>query len=290
MINTLMIRMAFREFKETIGHNKGIEQTGIGWRILHKDICSYKFSELQFISEASYLQNGRYDMSHVFISYSHEETRAATDLAKSLEQLRIPLWWDPKIRLGEPFSPAIMEALQQASAIIVLWSRSSVKSSWVIDEARIGAQRRVLLPVLLDRVTPPAEFAKLDCANLVDWDRQKPHREFDQLRRRLLSLFPRGDRGEVRGRWHVERLNKDTLAVRLDHERHTIQYSKGHVYVDGELARKGVASVIDERKYPFEISDGGVRYFAELTVWVTAFRGDVKKLALMVGGTALYEG
>ena len=229
-------------------------------------------------------------MGHVFISYAHEDGRIARNLATSLELSRIPVWWDPKIRLGTPFSPPIQKALQEAPAVVVLWSRASVRSSWVIDEARIGAKRRVLLPVLMERVTPPYEFAQLDCANLADWDPQKPHREFDQLRRVLLSLFPaKGARAAV-GSWQVERLNRETIAVTLDHEKHTVQYAKGHLYLDGELARKGVASIIDERKYPFELSDGDARYFAELTVWVTAFRGDVKKLALVVGGTALYCG
>jgi hypothetical protein len=229
-------------------------------------------------------------MSHVFISYAHEDANIAKNLAKALELSRIRVWWDPKIRLGEPFSPAIKKALQEASAVVVLWSRASARSSWVIDEARIAAKRHVLLPVLIERVTPPDEFAQLDCANLAAWDPQKPHPEFDQLRRLLLSLFPREGGHAVSGHWQVERLNKDTLAVTLDYERHTVQYSKGHVYVDGELARQGVGSISDERKYPFELSDGDERYFAELTVWVTAFRGDVKKLALVVGGTALYDG
>lgn len=230
-------------------------------------------------------------MSHVFISYAHEDSRRAGNLAKALELSRIPVWWDPKIRLGEPFPPAIDDALEAAAAIVVLWSRASIGSRWVIQEAEVGVRRGVLVPVLLDQITPPSEFAYLDCANLVDWEPQEPHREFDQLRRRLLSLFPsRAGRMPRGGDWQAERLNKETLLVRLDHEQHTVQYSKGHLFVDGELTQQGAPSIVDERVFRFELSDGPERYLAQLDVTVTLFRGDVKRLALKVGGAVLYQG
>jgi len=180
-------------------------------------------------------------MNDIFISYARSDREKAKAISEALERRGYKVWWDPKIRLGEPFSPAIKKALQEASAVVVLWSRASARSSWVIDEARIAAKRHVLLPVLIERVTPPDEFAQLDCANLAAWDPQKPHPEFDQLRRLLLSLFPREGGHAVSGHWQVERLNKDTLAVTLDYERHTVQYSKGHVYVDGELVASSSA-------------------------------------------------
>lgn len=236
------------------------------------------------------LEPGRTEsMGHVFISYAHENAPEATRLARALELSRIPVWWDPKIQLGRPFSSAIQNALVEAAAVVVLWSRASIGSPWVLKEARLASQRGVLLPALLDRVTPPGEFAGLDCADLSDWDPDKPHREFDQIRRVVLSsVSGRAGAGSA-GDWHAERLDRQTLAVRLDRERHTVQYSRGDVYVDGELAQGGVASVIDRRTYQFELSDGAQRYFAELTVWVSAFRGDVKRLALKVGGKVLYS-
>ncbi|MDH3530673.1 MAG: toll/interleukin-1 receptor domain-containing protein [Acidobacteriota bacterium] len=225
-------------------------------------------------------------MNEIFISYAHEDSGVARNLANALMKSRIPVWWDPDIQIGQPYAPAIKAALGRVSAVVVLWSRSSVGSDWVIDEARTGLNRGVLLPVLIDNVTPPYEFAALDCANLIGWAPNKPHTEFEQIRKALLNASGAGG-GAAHGAWHAEMLSRDTIGVQLDQERHTVQYTKGHIYVDGLLVQEGLASVIARRDFRFELSDGPQTYMAELSIWVTAFRGDVKRMELNVGGTAL---
>lgn len=220
-------------------------------------------------------------MAHVFISYARPDYERARELAVALERAQVQLWWDPKIRIGEQFSPAIENALRSAGAVVVLWSRNAVRSDWVIREATIALQQGVYIPCLLEAVTPPGPFAHFDCANLTGWSPDKPHREFDQLRRRLLG----GGQS-----WSASRLDPNTLHVHLSSENHTVQYSEGHVYVDGELVARGAPSVIDERSFAFELNDGAKRYPARLTVVVTMFRGAVKTLALEIGGTVLYRG
>ncbi len=230
-------------------------------------------------------------MSDIFISYAHEDSGVATSLANALGKSRIPVWWDPDIRLGQPYAPAIQTALANAPAVIVLWSRDSITSEWVIDEARTGLERGVLLPVLIHDVTPPYEFEELDCANLIGWSPNKPNREFEQLRRALLSVTGDGGGGDSgHGEWYAEMLARDTIGVQLDHERHTIQYTNGQLYVDGTVDQGVVASYSAKRDFRFELSDGPQVYMAELSIWVTAFRGDVKRMELTVGGTALEVG
>lgn len=224
-------------------------------------------------------------MGHVFISYSHQDYSRAANLHTALERSRIPVWWDPKIQIGESFTPAIENALKQATAVLVLWSHSSCRSAWVIKEATIARSQGKLLPVLLDRVQPPGEFAQYDCVNLTAWNSSKPHHEFDQLRRHLLNLFHQGG-----GSWNVERLDQETLLVRMSREQHTVSYTGGHLYVDGELRVKGFAAVVDQRTFGFELSDGDKYYPARLDVWVTMLRGKVKRLLLEVGGSVVYDG
>ena len=61
-------------------------------------------------------------------------------------------------------------------------------------------------------------------------------------------------------------------------------------YVDGEMAVQGVAMVVNPRSFNFELTDGGDYYPARLEVYVSAFRGSVKRLIFAVGGNALYDG
>lgn len=51
----------------------------------------------------------------------------------------------------------------------VLWSRSSLASEWVQNEASEAARRKVLVPVRIEDVRPPLEFRRLQTAELFDW-------------------------------------------------------------------------------------------------------------------------
>src|SRR6185312_9532095 len=59
--------------------------------------------------------------------------------------------------------------LTQCKALIVLWSEHSTKSQWVREEARMGRDKGVLIPVMIDASTPPFGFGELQAANLADW-------------------------------------------------------------------------------------------------------------------------
>ena len=223
-------------------------------------------------------------MSHIFISYAREDYNRANALAGALQKSRVPVWWDPQISAGERWEPAIENAIRQAAAVVVLWSRNSINSDWVYREATLAVEQKNLVPARIDPVNPPGQFGQYDSADLTTWQPGRPHREFDKLRRQLLGLFG----GE--GAWRTERLDKETLLVRLDVEEHTVRYSRGHLYVDGEIAVEGAVSVTNKRSFNFELRDGKRYYPARLDVIVTMMRGDVKKLSLSVGGSALYEG
>jgi hypothetical protein len=75
-----------------------------------------------------------------------------------------------RIPTGRSFAEVLQEALGASKAVFVVWSKRSVKSSWVQNEARKGLRRRVLFPVmLLDEVEIPLEFEHLQAAPLRDW-------------------------------------------------------------------------------------------------------------------------
>lgn len=97
----------------------------------------------------------------IFLSYAHEDHAPAQRLARSLERAGYTIWWDALIEGGTRFAASIDEALQRADVIVVLWSRRSVESDWVRDEATHGRDRRRLVPLSLDGSPPPLGFRQI---------------------------------------------------------------------------------------------------------------------------------
>jgi hypothetical protein len=77
-------------------------------------------------------------MASVFLSYDRDDAAKARPLAAALEKAGHSVWWDLRVRGGAQFSKVIEEALQAADAVVVLWSKNSVDSAWVRDEAAAG--------------------------------------------------------------------------------------------------------------------------------------------------------
>ncbi len=124
-------------------------------------------------------------MSDIFISYKREDQPAADLLREKLKEHGFSVWWDRKIPAGRSFDDGIQEALDKASCVIVLWSKLSVQSDWVKEEAEKGASRGVLVPVLIDDVQPPLGFGRLQTASIAGWEGDRSHPGFVQLARSI---------------------------------------------------------------------------------------------------------
>ena len=77
-------------------------------------------------------------MASIFLSYSREDAARADRIAHALEAAGHNVWWDRRIGAGSRFSKEIDAALKNADLVVVLWSRVSVESAWVQDEAADG--------------------------------------------------------------------------------------------------------------------------------------------------------
>ena len=75
----------------------------------------------------------------------------------------------------------IAEALASARCVVVVWSRGSVASSWVREEADEGRKRGVLIPVLIDEVSPPLGFRRIQAARMIEWDGAPESEAFQRL-------------------------------------------------------------------------------------------------------------
>src|SRR4030095_4790768 len=105
-------------------------------------------------------------MASVFLSYSRDDAAKADRIAHSLEEAGHTVWWDRRIGAGSRFSKEIDAALQSADLVVVLWSKASADSAWVTDEATAGRDSGRLVPVLIDKVSPPLGFRQYQSIDL----------------------------------------------------------------------------------------------------------------------------
>ncbi len=106
----------------------------------------------------------------VFVSYKSEDRAAVEPLVRALESEGFSVWWDRTLVPGEQFSKVIRDSLDASSCIVVAWTKLSINSHWVQDEASVGRDRNILVPVSLDGSTPPLGFRQLHTAVLSDWN------------------------------------------------------------------------------------------------------------------------
>ena len=127
----------------------------------------------------------------IFLSYARSDRKRAEIFAKALEKQGYSIWWDRSIPHGRKFDEYILEKINQAKCIIVLWSRDSVKSDWVMDEAERGKRRGILIPVLIDDVDIPLGFGRYQTAQLIDWAGALPNEEFGLLTDSIAGILGR---------------------------------------------------------------------------------------------------
>ena len=120
-------------------------------------------------------------MTDVFISYASEDRERARKLATELEARGWSVWWDRNIIVGQAFDQVIEHELETAKCVVVLWSKDSILSEWVKNEAAVAAERGVLVPALIDNVKLPLEFRRKQTADLVGWDGAPSHGGFQAL-------------------------------------------------------------------------------------------------------------
>ena len=75
--------------------------------------------------------------------------------------------------------------------MVVLWSKHSVVSEWVKNEAQVAAERGTIVPALIDNVRLPLQFRRKQTADMVDWDGNLAHLGFETLRQGILAHVTR---------------------------------------------------------------------------------------------------
>jgi hypothetical protein len=97
-------------------------------------------------------------MAELFLSYAHEDVGSAETLAELLEANGLNVWWDRRMVPGDRIHDVIVEQIEGAKAVIVLWSRTSVKSDWVRGEAQTAHELNKLVPIKIEECKLPINY------------------------------------------------------------------------------------------------------------------------------------
>jgi len=109
-------------------------------------------------------------MAGLFLSYSHDDRAIAVKLVSFLEGEGHEIWWDSKLEAGHRIPDVIERQIFEAEKVLVIWSRDSVKSDYVRDEADRG--RKKLIPMRIDDVDLPLPFGVLQTIDLTAWPKR----------------------------------------------------------------------------------------------------------------------
>lgn len=127
----------------------------------------------------------------VFLSYSRDDQKRALPIIAAIEAAGFTVWWDGKLAGGERYLPATESALENARAVVVLWSARSVSSHWVRDEATRGRDRNCIVPISIDGTEAPLGFRQFQTIDFSSW---KGRSDAPELRRLIEAIARRCDR------------------------------------------------------------------------------------------------
>jgi len=110
-------------------------------------------------------------MSDVFISYKREDQPRILPMIEGLRRAGLSVAWDRDIPGGARWRQTLIEHLDSAPCVIVVWSEASAgpAGEFVHEEASRAKARAALLPVRIDSVAEPLGFGEIQSLDLVDW-------------------------------------------------------------------------------------------------------------------------
>ncbi len=98
----------------------------------------------------------------IFISYSHENKDFVDQLAEQLVVHNVNVWLDRwELNIGDSILAKVQEAVDGASALLVILSKASVSSDWCKNEINAGLLRELeekqvlVMPVMLEDCEAP---------------------------------------------------------------------------------------------------------------------------------------
>ncbi|MDP7146134.1 MAG: TIR domain-containing protein [Pseudomonadales bacterium] len=150
-------------------------------------------------------------MSDIFVSYSREDRERVKPLVDALVSHGYDVWWDRELAPGDRFETVIDKEILRTKCVLVVWSRHSIDSTWVRNEALEGQDRDILVPVHLDQVRTAVAFRQTQGADLCQWPQHVDPEEFEGLLRSIAAKV--GDAREPQSDFVLPRKRNWTPAI-----------------------------------------------------------------------------
>ncbi len=132
----------------------------------------------------------------VFISYAHEDRKRVEPLIKALAT-RFNVWRDQEIELGDIWRQALMEKLDSARCVVVIWTTASVGRDFIWSEIERVKDRGIVVPVKLDRnARIPPGFDQMQHLDLTSWSGSGT-KALQELFARIKRLLARPSRAQA---------------------------------------------------------------------------------------------
>src|SRR5688572_12789934 len=94
-------------------------------------------------------------MGHIFISYSHRDTKYAHALAAHLQNKGFEVWIDERLDYGSQWPHELQKQLDTCSAFVLIMSPRSYASEWVQSELQRARRKlKPVFPLLLEGDEP----------------------------------------------------------------------------------------------------------------------------------------
>ena len=100
----------------------------------------------------------------IFVAYAREDIDAVGKLITRLRRNGASVTWDQDFTAGVKVRQTIKDAIENAEAVIVVWSEASAKSLFVMDEADWAMRENKLVPTHLagfDPLQVPVGFGQI---------------------------------------------------------------------------------------------------------------------------------
>ena len=132
-------------------------------------IASGLASSTRTASARSAVTKAGVQLADVFLSYARASASDAERIAAGLRSSGFSVWFDTDLPAHRAYSDVIVEQLDAASAVVVLWSKDAAASQWVRSEANRARETERLVQVRLDDARLPMPFDQIQCAELRAW-------------------------------------------------------------------------------------------------------------------------
>lgn len=88
-------------------------------------------------------------MADVLISFASDDAEYAIQLGALMRANGLSVWDDSQLNAGESFADTLQKELEEAKAIVALWSEEGARSQWSLREAAYALQKGKYIGIFL---------------------------------------------------------------------------------------------------------------------------------------------